>query len=230
MPISFDTSWRFIDPLYAMLLAFGAIGTIATVTYFLAVRWKYPKQERYKRVLSLAAELLVSVGIVGLVTFAARLKIDDEIRQGERRVEQLHREVNGAIWDFARVKCLKWDGPLPPTRVVGTIFEMCNLWPKTIKASDDFVDWWGAREQLHEMAQVPGIDSKLSSTTSLAERIQVLIEADNKAGLDKHRKMLLESEDSWLFVATCALLAGIGIAFKWARAAIELKALRRGAG
>jgi len=231
MPISFDTSWRFVDPLYAMVLALGAIGAIAAATYFIAIRWKGSEQERYKRILSLAAEFLVSVGIVGLVTFAARLKIDNEIRQGERRAEQLHREVNAAIWDFARAKCLKWGGPLPPTRAMGTIVDMCDLWPRTLKAPDDFVDWWSAREQLQKMAHIPGIDSNLSSTyTSLSERIDALIEANEKAGLDKHKKQILESDVSWSFVAICALLVAVGIAFKWARAAIEVKTLRRDVG
>ena len=100
MPIEIDASWRLYDPVYALLLALGIVATIASVIYQFARRWKQSKREHNRRVLSLVAEVLVSVGVIGLVTFAARAKIDHEIRRTDRAEEELRRQLNAAIIDY----------------------------------------------------------------------------------------------------------------------------------
>ena len=114
---------------------------------------------------------------------------------------------------------------------MGTVYEGCGLGPKLMKRPDEFVDWWSARNQLKAMSLVTGIGPALSSTyASLATRVDAVIRVQNEAGLGKHKKMLLESDVSWIFVALCALLATIGVALKWVRAVLDIKALRDAAG
>ncbi|HEY8876298.1 MAG TPA: hypothetical protein VIN03_01970 [Roseateles sp.] len=224
MPIEFSFSWLLYDPAYAAVLGLTLIFVVAFATYVATSRKPTDQIDRRKRKLALIAEMLVSVGVVGLITVAARTKIDAEIHGADSRSQELQREVNAEVWDFVRIHCLRPTTVIPPTRALGTIYEACDWWPKLITSPDRFVNWWGARERFQAMAieqQVPG--ELKARYASIARKIDQLIEAQNNHALDKHKKKLLEQQLSWPFIAICAAFALIGIALKWARAALDLR-------
>ena len=228
MPIEFSFSWLLYDPAYAAALGLTAILGIAAVAYCAASRKSPEYIDRYKRNLGLVAEVLVSLGIVGLITFAARSKIDAEIHIADVKSQELERNVRTAAWDFARLHCLRQATAVPPTKTMGTIYEACHWWPQVMKGPEEFVNWWGARERFQAMAAEPQLSPELRSTyAAIAEQIDQLLLAQSDHTLDKHKKKLLEHQFSWPFVAACAFFAIAGIAMKWARAALDLRPSRR---
>lgn len=224
MPIEFSFSWLLYDPAYAAALGLALIFVVAVATYVVTSRRPPDQIDRRKRKLALIAEVLVSVGIVGLITFAARTKIDAEIHGADGRSQELQREVNAEVWDFVRLHCLRPTTVTPPTRALGTIFEACDWWPRLITSPDRFVDWWGARDRFQAMAIEPQVPGELKARyASIARKIDHLIDAQNDHALEKHKKLLLEQQLSWPFIAACAAFALVGVALKWARAALDLR-------
>lgn len=224
MPIEFNPLWKLSNPVWAFAFGISLIAIIAVSAYWPARKMQGSVRIRYMRTLALVSELLVSVGIIGLITFAARIMIDAEIRQKETTAQELQRQVNVAVWDFAKTRCLVPSMPTSSAQAEAiTISAACALWPKLITAPGEFVDWWTARDQFTQIAKIESISAELSlAYSTIANRIDSLIFVQNEHALDKHKKKLLESEVSWGFVAISVMLAAIGSALKWARAAIDL--------
>ena len=72
MPIEFDPIAQLAKPGYAATLAFIIITALGYLAYRLPLGWTERSQLIYLRAIGFAAEILVAVGIIGLVTFAGR--------------------------------------------------------------------------------------------------------------------------------------------------------------
>ena len=223
MPIEFEFSWRLINPSYSLPLGLAFIAVLAIVFYLIGIRLCRTDASAAMRRAALIAELLVAVGIVGILTFAARAKVDSEIRGAERRSDESQREMLGAVSDFGLKNCLFPAESAPPTQAFAALLEACHQWPRIINRPDDFITWWTAKDKFKELANAPGLKPELASSFRfIAQQIQLRIDASNASERSVHKKKVLDSEVSWPLVAACALLAAAGVALKWARAAIDL--------
>jgi hypothetical protein len=221
-PLHINALWRLSDPVYAMGLGLAIILVVASLAYLPARRWPKLRRDRYKKTLALAAEILVSASVIGLLTFAARAKIDADIHSANRQSQELRREVDAEVWDFARLHCLERRSSTPPTRVVAALDTACRWWPDLIKAPGEFVDWWGARESFKEMALAVSEDPGLAAQfLAISRRLDALIAAEDEAALDAHEKGLVEEDVSWEFITLCAVMAMTGMALKLTRAALD---------
>jgi hypothetical protein len=224
MPLEFDPLWRLSNPAWALAIGLPLIAIVAFLAYLPACRSSDSERSRYMRVLALVSEVLVSVGIIGLITFAARAMIDADIRRNDAESQEAQRQVNVSVWDFARQQCLDEKQSAGSSRIeLEMITKACNWWPKLITSPNQFVDWWSARDEFAELAKRPAVRPELSSAYArIATDIGILIRLQDGLARNRHKKGVLEAEVSWGFVAVSTLLAAIGIAFKWARAFLDL--------
>lgn len=209
--------------MYAVAMGIIVVSATAALFYFPVRGWPKSRRLLYQKRLGLASEILVSVGLIGLIIFAARAKVDDEIRLSEKQEQTLRRQVNGEMWEYAKRYCLYPETSVPPTLAMAARYDACNYWPQIINSPDAELNWWTARDHFTEMSQAPGLERDLTDRyAALATTISELIEAQNTFALNKHKRQLQEAEISWPFVVLCALLASIGISFKWVRAALDV--------
>ena len=184
MPIEIDAFRPLSNPLLAfcvgLVFVFAAAGFLCALVH----KWDPVQRRRYTKKLALCAELLVSVGVVGLVTFAARTKIDWDVRTSERTAQGQKRQLNGEMWEFARKNCLK-QLPTPPTIAIADHLKGCGWWPNMFKRLDEFVDWWSARDMFSRLAAAASSDKTAAlQCSALSDRLKAVIAADNEAEMD----------------------------------------------
>lgn len=224
MPIEFDPFWKLSDPTWALAMGIPLIAIIAALTYLPARRLGGASRLRYMRILALTSEVLVSVGIIGLITFAARAMIDSDIRRADAASQEHQRQVNVAVWEFARQRCFPTSISTRATQSeIQAVAAACNWWPKLITSPDEFVDWWSAKDEFLQFSRLKDIQPELSGAyATIATRIEAFIRAQDAFARNKHKKKLLEADVSWALIAASTLLGAIGVAFKWTRAALDL--------
>ncbi|HEX8605029.1 MAG TPA: hypothetical protein VF774_20465 [Pseudoduganella sp.] len=223
MPLQFSLWWKLLNPAYAIGLGLMFVAMIALLAYVPALRWPRERRTAYQRRIAFASELLVSVGIIGLVTFAARAKIDAELNQFEYDAQEARRQVNVALWDLTRVYCLR-ESTEHSEENRQILHEACCVAPDLMQKTDTSVEWFSGREELIRLSQVRAIDDGIArnlATAALA--IQRMLAAQNELAYGRQKKKILEAEVSWPLIAFCAVLAGIGVALKWTRTALDLK-------
>lgn len=229
MPIEINLIWKLADPAYAIPFGLMLILVIATLVYQLLIHKQLDRQEAFTRKIAFTAEILVSIGIIGLITFAARAKIDSDIREAEATAMELRRQVNVEFWNFAKTHCLQANKQLPAIDMEA-IGSACDLWPQIITSPGVEVPWWQIRETITQLTERPNVTEEFrAALTTVADLIDKFSDAQNNVKRSEHIRKLVESGISWPLIAISMLLAAVGVALKWVRAAVELKknSLRR---
>lgn len=222
MPVEIDAIWRLVDPAFAIPVALLVI----VVPAFAANRTLRNRsgidREVYARKMAMAAELLVSISIIGLITLTARIKIESDIRQTGIVAAEHRNRVSLEAGEFVRVYCMGRDKS-GVTRDSMAINYACHLWSQVLSSPDAEIDWETARFYLVELAGLSRLSPNLvASLKRCAVVIDQFVAAKRELKIGQDRKGIVESEISWWLVAICAMFAAIGIALKWARAAAEL--------
>lgn len=219
MRIGISYFWMLIDPKYALTVGLTIILSIALVAYFLTRN--SPQARRWQALLS---EVLVSVGVIGLLTFAARAHIDSEIRHDASQVEEARRLARVASMDLLKMTCLAKPSAFPPTPEAEKIWVACDVAFRFIESDEDIMTYWAARDRLKEMSKLVNFNSGDSSRIdALKTAVNDVIESNTVRDYNLHRKKLVESEVSWLLISICAVSAMFGIGLKWAKAIFEFR-------
>lgn len=223
MPLQFSFWWKLLNPAYAIALGLIFVALVALLAYVPALRWPRERRTAYQRRIAFASELLVSVGIIGLVTFAARAKIDAELNQLDHDAQESRHHVNIALWDLTRIYCLQ-EPIVESMENRQVLHAACRVGPGLMQKPDTGVEWFSGREQLTRLAEVRDIDDGIArNLVTAATAIERMLAAQNEVAYGRQKKKLLETAVSWPLIAFCAVLAGIGVALKWARTALDLK-------
>lgn len=226
MPIEIDAIWRLVNPAFAIPVALVVIALPAFVANRTLRNRSGIDRDVYARKMAMAAELLVSIGIIGLITFTARVKIESDIRQAGVVAAEQRNHVSLEVGEFARVYCMNRDKSVV-TRDTGAINYVCHFWSQVLNGPEAEIDWGSARYFFVEFAGFSRLSPNLvTSLRGYAAAIDQLIEAKRNLKISQDKKGLVESEISWWLVAICTLFAAMGVALKWARAAAELKEVR----
>lgn len=231
MPVEIEPLWHLASPKWAMFVGLSLILTTAIVSYHVLQSLQNANRNRIKPRMAFIAEILVSVGVIGLVTFAARAKIDSDIRQAQKQVNEDRRLIRVEMKNFIFQRCL----PISPKPIAldeVAVVHACNLSfnlmnaddAKFIDQSQDFVNWFDPKNDFIQMAIQVKNSAELSNQLKIIGKLlNSVIDAESVAYRDIHKKGLIESEVSWSLIAASALLAMIGIGLKWSRAYLEIK-------
>lgn len=219
MQIEISFLWMLVNPKYALTVGFTIILGVALIANFLTRN--RPQARRWQALLS---EVLVSVGVVGLLTFAARAHIDSEIRHDASQVEESKRLARGASMDLLKMNCLSEQSAVRPTPEMENIWVACDIAFRIIESDEDIMRYWVARDRLKGMSKPANPKSGDSARIdALKAAVNDVIESDTLGGHNLHRKKLVELEVSWLLISICAVSAMFGIGLKWAKAIFEFR-------
>lgn len=208
-----------MNPKYALTVGLAIILGVALVAYFLTRN--RPQARRWQALLS---EVLVSVGVIGLLTFAARAHIDSEIRHDASQVEENKRLARGASMDLLKMNCLPKQSAFRPTPEMENIWVACDIAFRIIQNDEDIMGYWAARDRLKGMSKPTNPNRGDSARIdSLKSAVNDVIESDTVGDHNLHRKKLVESEVEWPLILICAVSAMFGIGLKWAKAIFEFR-------
>lgn len=217
MRIEISFLWMLVNPKYALAVGLTIIICVALVAYFLTRN--RPQIRRWQALLS---EVLVSVGVIGLLTFAARAHIDSEIRQDVSQVEENRRQARAASIDLLKMTCLPEPSVFRPTPEMENVWVACDIAFGFIESDADIMKYWAARDRLKGMSKPvnPNIGDS-ARIDVLKAAVNDVIESTTVGDHNLHRKKLVESDVSWLLISICAVSAMLGIGLKWAKAIFE---------
>ncbi len=224
MPINIDPTWHLANPIPALLLGLLVMLLVGLATGIRPWSKSWPKERRanYKKKMALAAEVLVSVGIIGLLTFSARVKMASEIDESDRLAQDLRHEFNVQYWALAQSHCTGVS-PLPPTREAATYQDMCQWLPRLITAPGEPIDWINASKDFDAMAQAVRDNAPLAGQyRGLAASMLAVWRQEDVAARQIHARKIVEHDVSWVFIAWCVFFAMAGIGLKLARAVLDV--------
>ena len=199
MPMEFDPIAQLAQPGYAAALAFIVIATLGFLAYRLPVGWTERGEKIYLRVIGFVAEILVAVGIIGLITFAGRAKLDsNELERAEAT-----RNAEIAVFDnfhkLALEYCIPSSGSKTPTAENGAIQSACALWREY--GAREGLDWKRAQEEFESIASRPSVSARLAARLRLTvESIGTLRDARHQQGLAPLERRIVYRGVSWLFI------------------------------
>lgn len=190
--------------------------------------------DHYWKRLSFIAEICVAVGLIGLATFAGRMKLSADHQVLEERV----RVADAAVGERLRLTVLQ--ACAPAERRAGAPYnpavarrELCAI-ARTLGAGNVSADDRETSEQsLRNFSDkypgcVPNVftrhsdcEDTVEAATRLADVIAAVTAAKLSARSDEAMATMLEAPSGWEFLLLAYLVAAFGVAIKCARAACE---------
>ena len=104
------------------------------------------------------------------------------------------------------------------------IWIACDISYRFLDGDEDPMRYWTVRERLKKMSKPEKSDREIASrVNALKLAVDNVIDSDTVADRNLHRKMLIESDVSWILILLCAASALLGIGLKWAKAIFEFR-------
>ena len=209
----------------ALLIAFVFIPIFSTGSYQL-LRWlEIRKKTDDAKLLIVAAEVLGAIGLVGLLTFAGRARMDDE----EFRTSVLKAQ-SGAVLQRQASQLLA--SPIctaagPPKKMEEVSAEgLCDFLRGYERSQSENVYWNYASHTADVLAVERlkvGDMSPGNELGSLARAIDTFENARHLLVAKQGDHYLLKIQAPWVVLLACTVLAALGISVKIARALREWK-------
>jgi hypothetical protein len=202
-----------------------------------------PAAARYWKLLTLVSEICVAVGLIGLATFAGRMKISADHQILEERVRQ-SQSVVGEHFRLAILNNCEPAAPraLAPYNPTVAKKELCAISRAYIGVNAPDADWELAEKSLHEFGtRYPGCienvftrhsdcSDTVDTANQIADAIQAMETSKRASRTDEAMSEILQKPNAWEFLLLAFLIAAIGVSIKCARAAADYFPLRQSNG
>lgn len=224
----------FSSPSMAFVISACIVAGFGCLFFSLGHHRPAPAANHYWKRMSLIAEVCVAVGLIGLATFAGRMKLSADHQVLEQRV----RLAEAAAGERLRVTVLQSCVPAPrragaPYNPAVAKKELCTI-ARSLSARDATdADWETGEQSLRKFASkypgcVPNVftrhsdcEDTVEQATGLADGIAAVAAAKLTARSDEAMASMLEAPNGWQFLLLAYLVAAFGVAIKCARAAAE---------
>jgi hypothetical protein len=224
----------FSAPLMAFLISAMIVSGCGYLFYRIGRAKPAPAAQRYWKLLSLAAEICVAAGLIGLATFAGRMKISADHQMLEQRVHiaqgTLAERFRVAIAENCEPAGLRRAAPYNPAVVKK---ELCAIARAHVDVTSSEADWLAAEKSLRDFPdKYPGcIDNVFTrhsdcehvvgSALGLADAIRATEQDKQSSQSDEAMAAMLQAPGAWSFLLLAFFIAAIGVSIKCARAAAE---------
>lgn len=230
----------FSSPLMAFVISAVIVAACGYAIYRLGRDKPAPAARRYWKLLSFAAEICLAVGLIGLASFAGRMKIGADHQLLDQRVRLAQAAVNERLHVVAAQNCAPASPrPLTPYNPTVAKKDLCAISSSLTGANAPSADWASAEISLRAFGgKYPGCvanvftrhsecDDTVAAATQLADEIGVLESYKEAARNDSAMSAMLDAPSSWGLLLLAFMVAAIGVAIKCARAATEYLSARQ---
>ena len=224
----------FSAPLMAFLVSAVIVCACGYLFYRIGNRKQAPAAAKYWKLLALVSEICVAVGLIGLATFAGRMKISADHQILDERVRMAQSAVGEHLRLAAQDNCAPAERrPQPPYKPAVAKTELCAISSAYAGANAADADWEKGEKSLRAFREkYPGCvenvfsrHSDCSATVAaagqLADDIAALQSAKRASRSDEAMAALLEKPSAWDFLLLAFFIAAIGVSIKCARAAAD---------
>lgn len=224
----------FSEPFMAFLVSAVIVSACGYLFYRIGNGKRAADAARYWKLLAFVSEVCVAVGLIGLATFAGRMKISADHQILDERVRMSQSVVGERLRLASLANCAPAGRrPLAPYNPGVAKKELCAISSAYAGANVADADWETAERSLREFSgKYPGcVDNvftrhsdcseTVTAATQLADDIQVLDTARRAARSDEAMSAILEKPNAWEFLLLAFSIAAIGVSIKCARAAAD---------
>jgi hypothetical protein len=224
----------FSAPLMAFLVSAVIVSAFGYLFYRIGDKKQAPAAASYWKRLAFVSEICVALGLIGLATFAGRMKISADHQILDERVRISQAAVGERLRVVALENCAPpGRRPLAPYNPGVAKKELCAISSAYAAANPANADWEAAERSLRDFTgKYPGCVENVFSRHSdcsetvaaaiqLADDIEVLETAKRASRSDEAMSAILEKPTAWEFLLLAFLIAAIGVSIKCARAASE---------
>jgi hypothetical protein len=225
----------FSSPLLAFVISAIIVSACGYAIYRFAPNKRAPAAARYWKLLSFAGEIGVAVGLIGLATFAGRMKVSADHHLLEERVHLSQAAVDERFRLAALDNCAPAERrPLAPYNPSVAKKDLCSIVRPFVGTNAPDADWRTAQQVLRDFgSKYPGCienvftrhsdcGDTLALATQLADEVRILQMNKEASRNDEAMSAMLEASDSWGFLLLAFLIAAIGVSIKCARAASDV--------
>jgi hypothetical protein len=233
----------FSAPLMAFFISAIIVSGCGYLFYRIGSAKTGPAAERYWKLVSLVAEICVAAGLIGLATFAGRMKISADHLLLEQRVHMAQANL-GERFRLAIVENCEPAGrrSSQPYNPAVAKKELCAIARSHVDVNGPEADWLAAEKSLRDFpVKYPGCvdnvftrhsdcEQMVASAIKLADAIQATEQEKRSSRSDEAMAAMLEAPGAWSFLLLAFFVAAIGVSMKCARAASEVfpaRAIRR---
>lgn len=228
------TNFGFVRLFSSPLMAFLVSAIVVSVWGYVVYQDGRDKDVRHWKLLSLLAEICVAVGLIGLATFAGRMKtgadhqlLEDRVRVSQAAVDERFRLVALEHCDPVTT------GRLAPQNPTVARNELCAITRSFASVNASAADWESIEWSLRDFTnKYPGCvanvftrhsdcDNTVKAATELAYEIRILDSNKDAARNDDAMASMREAPGSWGWLLMAFVIAAIGVSIKCARAAAE---------
>lgn len=223
MPIEIDFISRLATPQVAVFAAIVLVMTLSVVFYVLPRKLSAQARKSYIPRIQFIAEVLVSVGLIGLVSFAGKAKFEIDAVELKKIALQSERDVAASFYPYAVGECMSTAQQLIDSPDVSAVLAVCKIWKEFNYVHDVQLPWREASRELEVVANNDELNPKLrEDIKTMVNAINRMQDARDNVAVLPLKRDILASGTSWLFVLLCAFSACVGVALKCARAALQL--------
>lgn len=219
MEIEINPLWKLANPAYALAWGLAIICSVAVAAHFLS-----RNRSQARRWQALLSEGLVAVGVIGLLTFAARVYMDGEIRRDATQLSENKRLARVASLNLEMRYCLPRQSSARPTPEMEGIWVACSASDQLLNSDEKPFQYQIAQDQLAKISNLSHLNVELANSIEALKRaVSNVIKSFGKKEQNNHQKKLVESDISWVLILLCAVSAMLGIGLKWAKAFFEFR-------
>ncbi len=228
------STFGFVRLFSSPLLAFFVSAIVVSAWGYVIYRDGRDKGARHWKLLSLVAEVCVAVGLIGLATFAGRMKIGADHQMLEERVRLSQSAVDDRMRLAALDSCVPASPrPMAPYNPSVAKKELCAIAGSFNVVSASAGELESAERALRDFTgKYPGCvenvfsrhsecGSVVASATQLADDLLALEAGKRASRDDASLAAMLEAPNSWGFLLMAFVIAATGVSIKCARAAAE---------
>lgn len=224
----------FSSPSMAFVLSACIVAGLACLFFGIGHGRSPAATAHYWKRLSLIAEICVAVGLIGLATFAGRMKLSADHQVLEERVRVAESAVGERLRTVLQTCAPVQRRASAPYNPAVAKKELCTV-ARALSARDATdADWETGEQSLRNFGSkypgcVPNVftrhsdcDDTVEAATRVADAIAAVTASKLSARSDEAMASMLESPNAWQFLLLAYLVAALGVGIKCARAAADL--------
>lgn len=212
----------FSIPAVAVLLIFFLVPAIAYFVVRAQQDWFPDDSALYWKVAAFLAEVLVAGGLIGLITFAGRAKVESNTYELKEQVQKSELAVIVALLDLGKISCVQ-SLEVESAKKDARQDELCEAVNKYARIHDQTLNWVNAKERIDLLASNKGLTAEVAtSALVVTQAVENMIAARKKVHVDRWDIEFYQSPNrSWTLIFLLAGMAVVGVSIKCARAFAE---------
>jgi hypothetical protein len=219
----FDLIGALANPIFAFGAAFLAVASFTSIFY----QFIQNSNNRLKtlKLLNLTAEFCAVMGLIGLLTFAGRSKLDVNEHTKNIIAAQAFSTLSKNITTFHENNCEPFNYQnMSPTLKNSSYRKICTFISVYEKNKNPNIYWENFRFDISELSKNSTLTTEQKKTfDELNNSVTKYLKARHAANIEPIESLNNKNRAPWIFLLCCFTIALLGVSIKCAKSLLDFK-------